>query len=84
LRSWVPETNALSMLSYGRMIDSKGLKGFPVWSNWPIVPGIVPGISSRPFPALFGVVDQFPIRALYVQVGEEVVSPEGQGKGMSA
>ncbi len=42
------------MLSYGRMVDSKGLKGFPVWSNWPIVPEIVPGIAFRRFAVSFG------------------------------
>ncbi len=49
-----PETNALSMLSYGRAVDSKGLTKSADCSNWPTVPEIVPGISSRRFPASFG------------------------------
>jgi len=37
-----PETNALSMLSYGRMVDSKGLMES---ADWPIVPESVPEIA---------------------------------------
>ncbi len=50
----VPETNALSVLSYGRIVDSKELMEFKNCSNGPTLPDIVPGISSRRFPALFG------------------------------
>ncbi len=32
-----PETNALSMLSYGRMVDSKGLSDSEDWPELPFV-----------------------------------------------
>ncbi len=50
----VPETNALSMLSYGRIVDSKGLKKSADCSNWPTVAEIVPEIRSRWFAASLG------------------------------
>ncbi len=50
------------MLSYGRMIDSKGLMERADCSNWSTVPEIVPGISSRRFAASLGdcVTDNIP------------------------
>ena len=42
LRPLVPETNALSMLSYGRMVDSKGLIESADSSNWLTVPELCP------------------------------------------
>ncbi len=51
-----PETNALSVLSYGRIIGSKGLMERADCSNWSTVPKIVPGISSRRFAAFLGAV----------------------------
>ena len=41
-------------LSYGRMVNSKGLIVWTNCTNWPIVPQIVPGISFRRFRASFG------------------------------
>ena len=62
MRPLVPETSALSVLSYGRMLDSKGLMEFQDCSNGPTLPDIVPGISSRRFQGSFG--DNTPIRIL--------------------
>ena len=49
-------------LSYGRMIDSKGLTDSTVSSNWPTVPEIVPEIAFRCFTASLGdcVTDNIP------------------------
>ncbi len=51
---WVPETSVLSGLNYGRAVDSKGLMGGSICTNWPIVPEIVPGIPCRSFASSFG------------------------------